>query len=102
MCDLYLNLFCSDVSGDHSVNEEKKNGILLRAHEQDTLDMAKERSYSFSGLAACREKPSWHTVHPQRVQKFALEKCAFQEKKQDVLSSESGSEKSLEAIRQLH
>lgn len=24
LCDLHLNLFCSNISGDHSVNEEKK------------------------------------------------------------------------------
>lgn len=44
---------------------------------------------SFSGLAGFqREAKMTHFVHPQCVQQFALEKCAFEMKNQDVLSRE--------------
>lgn len=44
---------------------------------------------AFSGLAVFqREAKMTHFVHSQRVQQFALEKCAFEVKNQEVLSGE--------------
>lgn len=44
---------------------------------------------SFSGLVVFqKEAKMTHFVHPQCVQQFALEKCAFEVKNQDVLSGE--------------
>lgn len=46
----------------------REKRILLTVHERDTLDMVKERSYSsFSHLAVCREKTSWHTLFIHNV-----------------------------------